>query len=236
MTGESDLRELFHTTFDALHAAPCRPAAPVKRRMALRPAVAAALCLTLACGSVVGGSATRALRYWPSLFGGQITETDPPKDATFAADQNMDLPKGCVSYMEFEQPTELQPGTGANAGVYLLDDGTLYLRRADAADEEMTDLFDDTTYNYTYTPRDGGAEGTATVQGRCTLDYQCSDGTAAVITLTRAQTSEGKIGYLLERSFDAGGAGFVYDHTQVTYDFLWGLKYQVLDPDLLANP
>ncbi|WP_418454811.1 hypothetical protein [Allofournierella sp.] len=218
MMNEEDLKRRFCALFDPLHTsvsagAVLARAHALPRRKKLRPlrVLAACVCLLLACTLAVG--AGRLLRQWPSVFGGQIQELEPPadlKDATFYARQEgYILPEGAVAFHEFDLPEDLPEGQGSAAGVYELADGSIFLRRAgQETDEDLTGRFAGEVWDFLYNGQDGQAH-TATALGSCAVEYERL-GETVTMTITQVRHESGLIGYLLVRACTPGQSGFLY--------------------------
>ncbi len=217
MTSEEKLKAGFSAAFDPLHTSASardilRCAGPRRRRLP-RPAAVLALCLCLALACSLGVSAAGLLRQWPSLFGGPIREVEPPKgpeDFSFYATQEITgLPEGTVSFLEFDPPGELPDGEGSTAGVYELADGSIFLRRAGAAqDQDITRLFTGEQWEFLYNGTDGQAH-TARVLGSYSLEYERLGETVGIV-ITQVRHTGGQLGYLLVRPGPSLRFGYLY--------------------------
>lgn len=200
MMTDERLRALFHTTFDALHTPAVQPLP--RRRRARRPTVLAALVLAFAFAGAVGVSA--AALYggrWFSVFGYGYTEVEPSPEGyrRFETDTfrmtDLNLPKGAVArYSDLDDPFSLPEGETSPAGLILMKDGRIYLRRiGQAEDERLDERFTQESQPFRYTNSDlEPQEGL--YLGRYDFTYERLGETVSV-SMYRLQDTWGRIGY-----------------------------------------
>lgn len=202
-TEDRALRALFHSTFAPLH--------PVARtdasRRVRRPAAAAVLCTLCACTLAVGAFATGTglIRSWTGVFG-SFTATQQ-EDGTWTVEGESTLPEGIWREHSFDNFLEEGAGNRADrAGLYLMEDGRLFLRMEGQEDREVTDAFTGEPQSFSYRGSDGAVH-TGQALGSFEVSYPSGEGQDTQ-TITRIADESGALGYLMVRGSD-GTAGLL---------------------------
>ncbi len=202
-TEDRALRALFHSTFATLHPV-ARAAAP--RRVRRRAAVAV-LCAFCACTMAVGvfAAGEGLVRRWTGVFG-SFTATEQ-EDGSWMVEGESTLPEGVWREHSFDSFLEEgAPDSIDRAGLYLMEDGRLFLREEGQEDREITDAFTGETQSFSYRGSDG-AMHTGQALGSYTVCYPGGEGQDTQ-TITRIADESGALGYLMVRGSD-GTAGLL---------------------------
>lgn len=202
-TEDRALRALFHSTFAPLHPV-ARTAAPRRVR---RPAAVAVLCTLCACTLAVGvfASSTGLIRSWTGVFG-SFTATQQ-EDGTWTVEGESTLPEGVWREHSFDNFLEEGAGNRADrAGLYLMEDGRLFLRMEGQEDREVTDAFTGEPQSFSYRGSDGAVH-TGQALGSFEVSYPSGEGQDTQ-TIIRIADESGALGYLMVRGSD-GTAGLL---------------------------
>lgn len=202
-TEDRALRALFHSTFGELH--PVAPAAAPHR--VRRPTAVAVLCVFCACTMAVGvfAAGEGLIRRWTGVFG-SFTATEQ-EDGTWTVEGESTLPEGVWREHSFDNfLDEGARSQTVRAGLYLMEDGRLFLREEGREDREITDAFTGEPQSFSYRGSDG-AMHTGQALGSYEVSYPSGEGEDTQ-TITRIADESGALGYLMVRGSD-GTAGLL---------------------------